>query len=107
MNDNYVPNSISFPSQNSNSYTNYSDLSNEQSYIENILRINKGKIGKFYCTFPDSYDWRDSVFNGRIEQAGRDHLIISNPNTGKCYMILMIYLNYVEFDEPVKYNLDF
>ena len=67
----------------------------EQSYIENILRLNKGKLGKFYATFPDSNDWRDSVFNGIVEEAGRDHLIISNPTTGKWYIILMIYLRYL------------
>jgi len=82
-------------------------LSQEQSYIENILRLNKGKLGKFYCSFPDSMEWRDTVFTGIIEQAGRDHLIISNPNTGKWYLILMIYLNYVEFDEKINYLNNF
>ena len=78
-------------------------LSNEQSYVENILRLNKGKLGKFYCSFPDSNEWRDTVFTGIIEQAARDHLIISNPNTGKWYLILMVYLNYAEFDEKINY----
>ena len=79
----------------------------EQSYIENVLRMNKGKLGKFYCTFPDSTEWRDTVFSGIIEQAARDHLIISNPSTGKWYLIQMIYLNYVEFDEKINYINNF
>ena len=79
----------------------------EQSYIENILRLNKGKLGKFYCSFPDSIEWKDTVFTGIVEQAGRDHLIISNPNTGKWYLILIIYLNYVEFDEKINYLNNF
>ena len=62
----------------------------EQSYVENILRLNKGKI-----------------FTGVVEQAGRDHLIISDPSTGKWYLILMIYLNYVEFEENINYSPDF
>lgn len=82
-------------------------LLNEQSYIENVLRMNKGKLGKFYCTFPDSTEWRDTVFSGIIEQAARDHLIISNPSTGKWYLIQMIYLNYVEFDEKINYINNF
>lgn len=108
MNNGYVSNNVTYPA-NSNymQNNNYTDIYSEQSYIENILRMNKGKMGKFYCTFPDSNDWRDSIFNGIVEQAGRDHLIISNPNTGKTYIILMIYLNYVEFDGSVNYNLDF
>lgn len=99
MNNNYNT-GINFPEAN---YVQNQTYYNEQSYIENILRMNKGKFGKFYCTFPDSNDWKDSVFNGIIKEAGRDHLIINNPNTGKFYIILMIYLNYVEFDESVNY----
>lgn len=79
----------------------------EQSYVENILRLNKGKYGKFYVSFPDSVEWRDKVFTGVVEQAGRDHLIISDPSTGKWYLILMIYLNYVEFEEKINYISDF
>ncbi len=76
----------------------------EQSYIENILRLNKGKRVKAYVSFPDSNDWRDKVFDGIIEEAGRDHLILSNPQTGEWYMILMIYLNYVVFNDQINYS---
>ena len=79
----------------------------EQSYVENILRLNKGKYGKFYVSFPDSIEWKDKIFTGVVEQAGRDHLIISDPSTGKWYLILMIYLNYVEFEENINYSPDF
>ena len=77
----------------------------EQSYIENILRLNKGKKVKAYVSYPDSIDWKDSVYSGIIEQAGRDHLIISDPSTGKWYLILMVYLNYVEFEEKINYTI--
>lgn len=79
----------------------------EQSYIENIIRLNKGKIGRFYMTFPDSLEWRDRVFSGIIEQSGKDHIIISDPTTGKWYLLLLIYLNYVEFDEKINYIKSF
>ena len=82
-------------------------LTLEQSYIENILRLNKGKKVKVYVSFPDSSEWKDKVFSGVIEQAGRDHLIISDPSNGNWYMILMIYLNYVEFDESINYSYPF
>lgn len=75
----------------------------EQSYIENIIRLNKGKLGYFHMSFPDSVEWRDKVFSGIIEQSGRDHIIINDPKTGKWYMLLLIYLNYVEFDEKINY----
>lgn len=76
----------------------------EQSYIENILRLNKGKRVRAFVSFPDSNEWKDRIFTGIIEEAGRDHLIISDPNNGNWYLILMIYLNYVEFDEKINYS---
>ena len=76
----------------------------EQSYIENILRLNKGKIGTFYFTYTDSQEWRDRVYKGVIEAAGRDHLIISDPKTGKRYLFQMIYFDWAEFDEEIIYN---
>lgn len=79
----------------------------EQSYIENILRLNKGKLATFYLSFPDSVEWRDKTFTGIIEAAGRDHIIVSDPNTGRWYLLLMIYLNYVDFDEKINYSPEF
>ena len=79
----------------------------EQSYIENILRLNKGKLGKFYMSYPDSEQYRDKVFTGIIEQSGRDHIIISEPSTGRWYLLLIIYLDYVEFDEQINFIKNF
>ncbi len=79
----------------------------EQSLIENILRLNRGKRVKAYVSYPDSNEWRDKIYSGIIQQAGRDHLIISDTSTGNWYLIRMIYLNYVEFDEPINYNPDY
>ena len=80
------------------------DMPMQQSYIENILRHNKGKKVKAYVSFPDANEWKDKIFEGTIEQAGRDHLIIRNPSNGHWYLILMIYLDYVEFDEKIDYT---
>ena len=79
----------------------------EQSYIENILRLNKGKKAKFHVTVPGSQEWQDRVFEGIIEQAGRDHIIVSNPTTGEWYLILMIYLDFVTFEESINFIKDF
>ena len=82
---------------------NYSDLEMEQSYIENILRNNIGKKVRVHASFSDSIEWRDRVFSGIIEHAGRDNLIINDKENGKNYLILMIYLDFVEFDEEITY----
>ncbi|MDX1807813.1 MAG: spore coat protein GerQ, partial [Paenisporosarcina sp.] len=75
----------------------------EESYIENILRLNKGKLATLYFTFENNREWNAKVITGIIEAAGRDHVIVSDPKTGKRYLMLMIYLDYVTFDEEIKY----
>jgi spore germination protein Q len=105
MNGSYYPNA-QFPKEmNLNTAPiGGGNTDDEQSYIENILRLNKGKKAKAYFSFPDSEKWRDKIFEGIIEEAGKDHLVMSDPNTGKWQLILLIYLNYVEFDEKINYS---
>lgn len=75
----------------------------EQSYIENILRLNLGKIGTFYMTYENNREWNAKIFRGRIEAAGRDHIIISDTQTGMRFLLLMVNLDYVTFDEELNY----
>ncbi|MGE5674077.1 MAG: spore coat protein GerQ [Mycobacterium leprae] len=75
----------------------------EESYIENILRLNHGKIGTFYFTYQGNNQWNAKVYRGRVETAGRDHIIISDHETGKRYLLLMSNLDWVEFDEKLNY----
>ncbi|WP_245741908.1 spore coat protein GerQ [Anaerobacillus arseniciselenatis] len=80
----------------------------EMSYIENILRLNRGKIARVYMTFEGRVnDNRQQLFEGVIEAAGRDHIILSDPQTGQRYLLLMVYLDYVEFDEEIEYDYPF
>ncbi|MDY7224331.1 spore coat protein GerQ [Halalkalibacterium halodurans] len=76
----------------------------EQSYIENILRLNRGKQVSVYMTFENNQQWNAMIFNGRIEEAGRDHIILSDPETGLYYLLLMVYLDYITFEEPIEYR---
>ncbi|UYZ21933.1 spore coat protein GerQ [Mesobacillus jeotgali] len=79
----------------------------EASYIENILRLNKGKLATVYATFENNQEWNAKIFQGIIEAAGRDHLILSDPQTGKRILMPMIYLDYVTFDEEIEYDYPF
>ncbi|NGP44693.1 spore coat protein GerQ [Bacillaceae bacterium SIJ1] len=79
----------------------------QQSYIENILRLNRGKEATIYMTFGESEEWNSKIFKGIIEAAGRDHIIISDRNTGKRYLLLTIYLDYITFDEEIAYDYPF
>ncbi len=76
----------------------------EQSYIENILRLNRGKVATVYMTFENNPEWNAKVFRGEIEAAGRDHIILSDRKTGTRYLLLMVYLDYITFDEPITYD---
>ncbi|WP_051827357.1 spore coat protein GerQ [Metabacillus indicus] len=75
----------------------------EESYVENILRLNRGKVATIYMTFENSKEWNSKIFKGVIEAAGRDHIILSDPKTSKRYLLLTIYLDYITFDEEIAY----
>ena len=79
-------------------------LTMEQSYIENILRLNKGRKVKAYVSYPDSSAWQNKIYEGIIEEARKDHLIIYDNANNLWYLIRIIYLNYVEFMEPIIYS---
>lgn len=100
----YNPNNMGFE-QVPNISSGNNDLPMEQSYVENILRLNKGKIASFYMSYPDSNEWRDKIFTGRVEQAARDHVVVFDPKNGKWYLLLSIYLNYIVFDEEINYKV--
>lgn len=79
----------------------------EMSYIENILRLNRGRLARVHMTFEGRRENNVRVFEGIIEAAGRDHIIISEPDTGRRYLLLMVYLDYVEFDGEIEYDYPF
>lgn len=76
----------------------------EESYIENILRLNLGKMATVYMTFENNNQWNAKVFKGRLEAAGRDHIILSDPATGIRYLLLMVNLDYITFNEELNYE---
>ncbi len=112
MNNNYLNNNYQgtplysngtiTPNQSTANTSNNEYIPDEQSYIENILRVNKGKKVSVYQSFSDAGEWKDSIFTGIIEQSGRDHIILSDPQTGNWYLLLMIYVNFIKFDEPIN-----
>ncbi|MCR2806176.1 spore coat protein GerQ [Paenibacillus sp. SCIV0701] len=79
----------------------------EESYVENILRLNRGKLATFYMTYENNREWNAKIFKGVIEAAGRDHIVISDPATGMRFLLLMLNLDYVTFDGPINYEYPF
>lgn len=79
----------------------------EQSYIENILRLNKDREVTVYMTFEHGATGESKTFTGHIEAAGRDHVIINDTKTGTRYLLPLIYLDYVVFQGQVAYSPSF
>ncbi|QCJ44923.1 spore coat protein GerQ [Bacillus sp. S3] len=76
----------------------------EQSYIENILRLNKGKLVSVFATFEGNTQWNAKEFKGIIEAAGRDHVILSDPQAGTRFLIPMVAVDYITFAEEIEYE---
>lgn len=79
---------------------------NEQSYIENILRDNYGKLATIYMNFEGS-QWGSKVFKGYIRGAGKDHIILKDAQSETRYLLLTVYLDYITFDEKIEYDYPF
>ena len=73
----------------------------EQSFIENILRLNRGKTAVVYMNFEGS-QWVLDI-QRRNFGIGRDHLILRDNQTNTTYLLLLIYLSYVTFEGDIDY----
>lgn len=93
-----VPNQDSAPTVNSAS----TSTSSNNDYIDNVLQKIEPIKATFYMTFPGSNEWRDKAFEGILEAAGRDHVILHNPANGKWYLLPNIYVDYIEFNEDIQ-----
>ena len=100
MNQNYYSNIKS--SDNEYQYPYNNSIPNELLYIDTTLKRNIGKKAKIHTNFPNQEDNKEQLFEGIIENSGKDHIIISNPNTGEWNLIPFIYLNYISFEEPIN-----
>ena len=102
----YIYPQPSFPPFPQENLQNPNNIYNEQSYIENILRLNKGKIATIYMSF-DGSQWVSKIFRGEIVEAGRDHIILHDIQNKINYLLLTVYLSYITFDEDIEYEYPF
>lgn len=79
----------------------------EESYIENILRLNVGKPGTFYFTIPgatgENIRGNTRIVRGVVVEAGRDHVILRETKTNHSYLFPMIYFDFAEFEGELNY----
>ena len=91
----YIPNQNTQPPYTNfpNSGTNQNlDISNDQfQYAYNILNNNPNQIASFYMSYPDSVEWRDRIFTGRIVHSTREYTLLKNEETNEWYVLPSIY----------------
>ena len=85
----YIPNQNIIPNVSNNQYK----------YVEDYLIRNIGKKAELHVSFCDSIEWRDSVFEGILEDVGKDFVVINQNNTS--YVIWSIYIDYIIFPRNI------
>lgn len=102
MNGTYYKNPT-FPSAQDNNYQETISSENND-YKKNIplndiLKNNIGKKINIYLLYENN---ERQNYNGIIENVEKDYIIISNPETGNWFLLLLKYLNYIEFEEKIN-----
>lgn len=75
-------------------------------YFTKFLDGHIGQKVKVYCSFSDSAQWHDMIFEGLLWGAGDDNIIIYDEKKDIHTLILAVYILYIEFSdiEPKTYN---
>lgn len=71
----------------------------ENSFVNSVLRTALNKNAKFYFSYPDSIKWRDMVYEGKLLVVGEDYIVVREKTTNHLHVLLMLYLEYVVFEE--------
>ena len=71
-------------------------------FAEDILSKNKGKYLKIYMSFSDSKEWCDRIFEGILEEWGRDFILLYDKKQNKRYMVWNLYIDFIEFNEQLN-----
>ncbi|MBR1417108.1 MAG: spore coat protein GerQ [Bacilli bacterium] len=104
MNGSYFSNPT-FPN-NESSMKNIDDkveeMGRNSENLEDLFENNIGKIVKVYSCFKYSNEWRDKIFEGRLEYSNDKYLVVSDPKSGDYNLILIKYLNFISFNEKIK-----
>lgn len=102
MNHNYNQSNNSTPPFSMNDQRVQSNSMFQENISFDLFKKNIGKLGTFYMSFPSSNEVAEKSFKGVLESFGKDYILISDPTSGKWYMLVSVYLNYIEFEEEVN-----
>ena len=51
--------------------------------------------------------WGSKIFKGYLLAAGKDHIVLKDLQSETRYILLMVYLSYITFDEEIEYEYPF
>lgn len=66
-----------------------------------LVSSNLGRMVNVHCSFTDSTLWHDKEFIGVLASAGDNYIIVFDKETNRHYMIIGVYIDYIEFFDKI------
>lgn len=82
------------------------DNSIEEFYesLNKLVSDNVGRLVNVHCSFTDSTKWHDKEFIGVLASSGDNYVIVYDKDNNKHYLIIGVYIDYIEFFENITMN---
>lgn len=95
--------SFAQPNLNPNMVRQDSTTDIEEFYesFNKLVASNLGRNVNVYCSFTDSTKWHDKIFTGILAAAGDNHVIIFDKENNRHYLIVDVYIDYIEFFDGI------
>ena len=80
-----------------------SDSNIEEFYesFNKLVSTNLGRSVIVHCSFTDSTKWHDKEFTGILASAGDNYIIVYNAQENRHYLIVGVYIDFIEFTEKI------
>lgn len=66
-----------------------------------LISTNLGRSVNVHCSFTDSTKWHDKEFIGVLASAGDNYIIVYDANNNRHYLIVGVYVDYIEFFDKI------
>ena len=66
-----------------------------------LVATNLGRNVIVHCSFTDSTKWHDKEFTGVLASAGDNYIIVYNSAENRHYLIVGVYIDFIEFTEKI------
>ena len=66
-----------------------------------LVSTNLGRHVIVHCSFTDSTKWHDKEFVGVLASAGDNYIIVYNDQDNRHYLIVGVYIDFIEFTEKI------